>query len=134
MEKEETRMKDKQEFEDKINDAMEDLQYLNKSKNLVTKNVRNADKRIDDLKNSLEMLQTQKYLLTKNRNEILGELKEYEDSLVNIDPKFKEFMNDLRESKFLPLFSNHQFNSIVRLHQTNRRYGRRRRGDSFFKS
>lgn len=101
-EKEEKRLKEKKEFEDKINNAMEDLQYLNKSKNLVTKNIKNADQRIAELKNSLEVLQTQKYLLTKAKNDTIMEMKEYEAKLSNVNPDFKKFMEDLNKSMYLP--------------------------------
>ena len=99
-EKEEKRLKEKKEFEDKISNAMEDLQFLNKSKNLVTKNIKNADQRIAELKNSLEVLQTQKYLLTKAKNDTIMDMKEYEAKLSNVNPDFKKFMEDLNKSNF----------------------------------
>ena len=40
MQREEKRMKEKEDFEGRVNDAMEQLQYLYKSKNLNTKNVK----------------------------------------------------------------------------------------------
>lgn len=89
------RQKERIEFEEKIENAMKDLQYVSKSKNLVTKNIKCADDRISTLKESLEVLQTQKYLLTKNKNEIIKEIKEYEEKIKNVDPDFKKFMDDI---------------------------------------
>lgn len=77
---------------------MDDLQYLNKNKNMVTKNIRYADQRILELKSILETLQTQKYLLTKNKNDVLLEIEEYEQKLYNINPWYEEFIKGLRQS------------------------------------
>lgn len=97
-EKEEKRLKEKAEFEEKIQNAMEDLQYLTKSKNLVTKNIKNVEDHLNYLKNSIEELQTQKYLLNKNKSEIMKDMKEYEHKLGKIDSDFKKFMDELNES------------------------------------
>lgn len=71
----ESRFKAFREFEDKIDSTTEDLKYLNKSKNLVQRNVRNAELRISSLRDNIEELQTQKILLTRNRNEVVSDIK-----------------------------------------------------------
>jgi len=78
---------------------MDDLQYLNKNKNMVTKNIRYADQRILEIKSILETLQTQKYLLTKNKNDVLLEIEEYEQKLYNINPWYEEFIKGLRQKQ-----------------------------------
>ena len=60
----ESRQKEKKEYEEKIQNAMDDLQYVNKSKNLAIKIIKNADQRLDALKEAIEVLNTQKFLLT----------------------------------------------------------------------
>lgn len=93
------RQKDQAEFNEKIDNAMKDLQYVSKSKNLVTKNIKCADDRISTLKESLEVLQTQKYLLTKNKNEIIHEMKDYEEKIRNVDSNFKKFIEDIEKDQ-----------------------------------
>jgi chromosome segregation ATPase len=96
----ESRFKALREFEDKIDSTTEDLKYLYKSKNLVQRNVRNAELRIASLRDNIEELQTQKILLTRNRNEVANDMKYYEEQLSQIDSDFKKFMEDLNFSTF----------------------------------
>jgi DNA-binding transcriptional regulator YhcF (GntR family) len=87
-------------MEEKIKSLYEDLKYINKSKNLMTKNVKNADQHIGSLNDALEDLRTQKYLLTKNKNDILVKGQSYEEKLKKLYPDFEKFIVELNKTNF----------------------------------
>ena len=72
---------------------MNEFTFLSKSKNLVTKNIKNAEEHIADLNKTLDKLRTDKYNLTLSKNNLLQETENLEDILLNIDPDFLEKMN-----------------------------------------
>lgn len=98
VEKDEERAIKKKELEDKINQLVEDLQYLNKSKNLNIKNITNADKRIAELNTTLENYQYQKFELTKQRNNIKSNISDLEDKLRKF-PDYEKLLKELEDSK-----------------------------------
>lgn len=93
-------IKTNKEMEEKIKNLYEDLKYINKSKNLMTKNVKNAEQHIGSLNDALEDLRTQKYLLTKNKNDILVKGQYYEEKLSTLNPDFNKFIQELNKTNF----------------------------------
>ena len=82
------------ELEEKIDNTMRELQFLNKSKNLLTKNIKNEDDRITELNNALEKLRQEKYKLALKKNKLLNDFEDYQEKVERFDP---EFVRKLRE-------------------------------------
>lgn len=96
-ENDEKRKADKTEYEEKTENAKSELTFLVRSKNLVTKNIKNADERIEELKRALDKLRTDKYTLTLRRQNLKSEVEDLEDKVRNVDPDFVKNLD--REGK-----------------------------------
>lgn len=77
-----------QEYSEKTENAKKEYHYLFKSKNLVTKNIKNAEERIEELKRALDKLRTDKFTLTLKKSTLQTDLEELEDKVRGVDPDF----------------------------------------------
>ena len=93
-ERNEKRKSDKVELEEKIDNTMKELQFINKSKNLLTKNIKNEDDRINELNIALDKLRQEKYRLVLKKNNALSDYEEYQEKVDRFDP---EFVKKIRE-------------------------------------
>ena len=59
----EEREKEKKNFQEKLDNVIDEMKYVKKSNNFYIKNIKNADDRIKTLNENLETLRTQKYIL-----------------------------------------------------------------------
>ena len=104
-EKNEKRALEKGELEEKIDNTMKELQFLNKSKNLLTKNIKNEDDRTAELNIALEKLRQEKYKLMVKKNKALSEFEDYQERVERFDP---EFVRKLKEDIDISLASHNQ--------------------------
>lgn len=98
-ENESKRLADKSEYDEKVQSATNELKFLNKSKNLVTKNIKNADDRIETLKQASDKLRTEKLALTYTKTELQKDVDEYEEKLRYVDPEFVRNLNQSMQGK-----------------------------------
>uniref|UniRef100_A0A7S3NB90 Uncharacterized protein n=1 Tax=Euplotes harpa TaxID=151035 RepID=A0A7S3NB90_9SPIT len=103
-EREDQRTKDKSEYENKINNSMEDLQFINKNKSLYIKTIQIEEEKIEELNRTLESLQSQKLMSAKHKAEVLTQIEDLEEQLILINPELEDFIKSLKtsESELLP--------------------------------
>ena len=87
-----------EEFKQKVEGASNDLKLLGKSKNLVSKNIKNADERIRYLIDAMDKLRVDKYKLMKDKNSLISQIQKYEEEISKYDPDFLQSLT-CEESK-----------------------------------
>ena len=94
----ERRNREMEEFKQKVEGASNDLKLLGKSKNLVSKNIKNADERIRYLIDAMDKLRVDKYKLMKDKNSLISQIQKYEEEISKYDPDFLQSLT-CEESK-----------------------------------
>ena len=94
----ERRNREMEEFKQKVEGASNDLKLLGKSKNLVSKNIKNADERIKYLIDAMDKLRVDKYKLMKDKNSLISQIQKYEEEISKYDPDFLQSLT-CEESK-----------------------------------
>ena len=109
----ERRNREMEEFKQKVEGASNDLKLLGKSKNLVSKNIKNADERIKYLIDAMDKLRVDKYKLMKDKNSLISQIQKYEEEISKYDPDFLQSLT-CEESKT----SQSQHNNLLNTQTT----------------
>ena len=93
---------------EKIENSTKEIQYINKSKNLISKNIKNAEERISELNNVLDKLRSEKYNLMVKKNQLIADFEDIQDKVGRVDP---EFVEKLHQNSDINIQESQQNNS-----------------------
>ncbi|CAI2367570.1 unnamed protein product [Moneuplotes crassus] len=92
------REQEKNEFDEKFNNDLETLQFINRNHTFYQKNLINANKRITDLDRNIENLKVKKKTSIEERKEMELKCKKKLETLKEKHPNYEQFIKDLLQN------------------------------------